>query len=118
MFKSFTEIQTDIAERLGAAVKNRNLPMHSPVVATADADARGEARAAEAAAGAEPGVLAEDRRREEIHGARQDAGNEQEGEVRGASGDASGLATGRLNVVFYLQGTMLQSMMSPNECCV
>lgn len=40
MFKSFTEIQTDIAERLGAAVKNRNLPMHSPVVATADADAR------------------------------------------------------------------------------
>lgn len=40
MFESFAEIQRDIAERLGAASANRKLPMQSPVVATADADAR------------------------------------------------------------------------------
>ncbi|RGP40158.1 3-hydroxyisobutyrate dehydrogenase [Altererythrobacter insulae] len=40
MFESFQDIREDIAERLSAASTNRKLPMQTPVVATADADAR------------------------------------------------------------------------------
>ena len=40
MFDTFDAIQRDIDGRLAHAVRDRNSPMHTPVVATADADAR------------------------------------------------------------------------------
>lgn len=40
MFETFESIRADIAERLGEAARNRKAPMHTPVIATADADAR------------------------------------------------------------------------------
>ena len=40
MYDSFEAIRADIAKRLGEAVSDRKSPMHTPVVATADADAR------------------------------------------------------------------------------
>ena len=40
MFQSFEAIARDIEERLLRAVRDRHSPMHTPVVVTADADAR------------------------------------------------------------------------------
>lgn len=40
MFDSFYEIRGDIVARLTRAVKDRNSPLHTPVVTTADANAR------------------------------------------------------------------------------
>ena len=40
MFDTFAAIQLDIDTRLSHAVRDRNSPMHTPVVVTADADAR------------------------------------------------------------------------------
>lgn len=40
MFDSFDDIRGDIAARLTRAVTDRNSPLHTPVVATADANAR------------------------------------------------------------------------------
>ena len=40
MIDSFEAVLADVSDRLGAAAKSRKLPMQSPVVATADADAR------------------------------------------------------------------------------
>lgn len=40
MFESFEAIRADIDRRLADAAANRRSPMHTPVVATADADAR------------------------------------------------------------------------------
>ena len=40
MFNSFDSILADIARRLEKGTNNRKVPMHSPVIATADADAR------------------------------------------------------------------------------
>ena len=40
MFESFSEIETDIRDRLTRAAKDRKSPMHTPVVVTSDVDAR------------------------------------------------------------------------------
>lgn len=40
MFDTFEAIRLDIDERLARAARDRHAPMHTPVVATADADAR------------------------------------------------------------------------------
>lgn len=40
MFENLDDIRADIADRLGSAAKDRRSPMHTPVIATADADAR------------------------------------------------------------------------------
>lgn len=40
MFNTFEAIRLDIDARLARAVRDRHSPMHTPVVATADADAR------------------------------------------------------------------------------
>lgn len=40
MFDTFEAIRNDIEQRLGGAVRDRQAPMHTPVVVTADADAR------------------------------------------------------------------------------
>lgn len=40
MYETFDEVRADIAARLAAAASDRRSPMHTPVVATADADAR------------------------------------------------------------------------------
>ena len=40
MNETLNEVRADIAERLAAAASDRRSPMHTPVVATADADAR------------------------------------------------------------------------------
>lgn len=40
MFKTLDDVRADIARRLGHAAADRKTPMHTPVVATADADAR------------------------------------------------------------------------------
>lgn len=40
MFETLDEVRTDIARRLAEAASDRKLPMHTPVVATADADLR------------------------------------------------------------------------------
>lgn len=40
MFDTLDHVRTDIARRLAHAASNRNCPMHTPVVGTADADLR------------------------------------------------------------------------------
>lgn len=40
MLERLDQIHTDIAQRLARAARDRKCPMHTPVVATADADAR------------------------------------------------------------------------------
>ena len=40
MYDTLDEVRTDIAARLSAGANDRRSAMHSPVVATADADAR------------------------------------------------------------------------------
>ena len=40
MYEDFGEIRADVTDRLTHAVTDRSVPMHTPVVATADADAR------------------------------------------------------------------------------
>jgi len=40
MFDNFDSILADISARLGEGARDRKVPMHSPVIATADADAR------------------------------------------------------------------------------
>ncbi|MBX7483024.1 pyridoxamine 5'-phosphate oxidase family protein [Qipengyuania qiaonensis] len=40
MYDRLDEVRADIATRLEAAARDRNAPMHTPVIATADADAR------------------------------------------------------------------------------
>ena len=41
MYETLEDIRADIDRRLVRAAKDRKSPMHTPVVATADADLRG-----------------------------------------------------------------------------